>query len=366
MTIMKILAAHLLTASVLCAQQFAPVDSIINSSIGSKIFPGASIIIGTGNKILYLKSYGHFTYDPDSAPVTDNSMYDLASLTKVFATTMCMMKLVDDGKIDLNADVAHYIPDFGENGKSEVKIKNLLLHNSGLKAYYTPKAGESRTEILDKILGLHPSYPTGSKTVYSCLNMVSAMEVIEAVTHMPMYKYYEQNFTGPLKMSRTMFNPVDSLKKECLPALPGLQGVVHDPLARGLDGLSGNAGLFSAPEDLAKICQLLLNLGTYNGTRYLKDSTVKEFLTCDSSAGSRALGWDTNELGGTSAGSLFSPSSFGHTGYTGTSVWCDPVNNIFVVFLTNRVYPDDKASVGQTRIEVNSAAFKAAKEIRND
>lgn len=340
------------------SQSFTKVDSIINNAIRDSVFPGAAIIIGTKDKILYQDSYGHYTYVKSSPAVNNSSMFDMASLTKVFATTMCMMKLVDEGKVDLNAKVVSYLPEFASEGKENIKIRNLLLHNSGLKAYYMPKKGEGAKEIIDTIMHFPLSYPTGSKTVYSGLNMITCMLIVQKITGEPMFEFYRSNFTGPMGMDHTMFNPPDSLKNKCVPTLKNIQGFVHDPLARGLDGLSGNAGLFSTSGDLSKICRLLMNGGSFGGKRYLKESTVKEFITCDSSSGSRALGWDTNTFGHTSAGPLFSPSSFGHTGYTGTSVWCDPGQNVFVVLLTNRVYPDDTKSVGPTRIAVDSEVIK--------
>ena len=354
----SLIALFLIFTQITFPQSFVKVDSIINNAIVDSVFPGASVIIGTKENVLYKNSYGHYTYDSSSPSVRNNSMFDLASLTKVFATTMCMMKLVDEGKVNLDKKVSSYLPEFANNRKSEIKVRNLLLHNSGLKAYYMPKKSETAKEIIDTIMHFPLSYPTGSKTVYSGLNMITCMLIVQKVTGEPMYKFYSDNYTKPLGMKRTMFTPPDSLKGQCVPTLKNIQGFVHDPLARGLDGLSGNAGLFSTTGDLAKICMLLLNGGTYNGKRYLKASTVKEFITSDSSSGSRALGWDTNTFGHTSAGPLFSPSSFGHTGYTGTSVWCDPVRDVFVVLLTNRVYPDDTKSVGQTRIAVDSEVIR--------
>ncbi|MDP4173510.1 MAG: serine hydrolase domain-containing protein [Bacteroidota bacterium] len=341
-------------------QNFYQVDTVIDNAIKRHVFPGATVIIGGPDKILYNKAYGHFTYDPESRQVTTESLFDMASCTKVFATTSCIMKLVDEGKVNIEDPVKKYLPEFAQNGKENVKIKNLLLHNSGLQAYYTPKAGETPEQIFETIYGLPLSYKTDSDMVYSCLNFVTTMKVVEAVTKMPMYKYFKENFTEPLEMKRTMFIPSDEFKSECLPTTDSLQGIVHDPLARGLKGLSGNAGLFSTTADLAKICQILLNDGLYNGKRYYSSDIIKKFTARYSSLSSRALGWDTkSESGFSSAGKLFSANSFGHTGYTGTCVWMDPQRKLFVVFLTNRVYPDDKANVSPARAAVNEAVIRS-------
>jgi len=351
--------------SILFSQQFYGVDHEINRAINNHIFPGATIIVGNDSTILYHNAYGNFTYSAASTTVDTSHMFDLASCTKVFATTSCIMTLVDSGLVDIEEYVSTYIPEFAQNGKGNVKVKNLLLHDSGLKAYYTPTAGQTPQQIINAIYMLPLLNPIGTY-VYSCLNFVTLMKVVEAVTGMPMYQYYGQILTNPLFMTKTMFSPPDSLHIQCLPtsSSSGFQGIVHDPLARGLDGYSGNAGLFSSTGDLAKICQILLNGGVYHGIRYFNESTVSLFTTRYSPTGStRALGWGTNASGVTSAGSLFSLQSFGHTGYTGTSVWCDPVKNIFVVFLTNRVYPDDLASISSTRKLVHNSVVRAIEGI---
>lgn len=346
--------------SIVSAQSFVQVDTVIENAIKRHIFPGAAVIVGTPEKVLYQKAYGHFTYQPDSKEVNNESLFDMASCTKVFATTTCMMKLVDQGKVNIEDPVQNYIPEFARNGKENVKVKNLLLHNSGLQAYYTPKPGESPEDIFNVIFGLPLTYKTDSNMIYSCLNFITTMKVIEKAAGMPMYMYYKENFTDPLEMKRTMFVPSDEFKKDCLPTADSLQGVVHDPLARGLKGLSGNAGLFSTTGDLAKICQMLLNDGQYMGKRYFSSELVKQFTKRYSSLSTRALGWDTkSDSGFSSAGKLFSKNSFGHTGYTGTCVWMDPERKLFVVFLTNRVYPDDKANVSRTRAAVNDAAVRS-------
>ncbi|MBL7136747.1 MAG: serine hydrolase [Candidatus Marinimicrobia bacterium] len=347
------------------AHQFSGLDYIIDSAISNHIFPGATIIIGTDSIVLYNHGYGRFTYSNSSSVVNTNHMFDQASCTKVFATTSCIMKLVDSGLVDIEEKVAYYIPDFAQNGKENVKIKHLLLHTSGMPAYYTPSAGQTPQQIINAIFALLLQNTAGSTYVYSCLNFVTLMKVVKAVTGKAMWEFYRNTFTEPLGMHRTMFCPPDSLKDQCLPtsSVAGYQGIVHDPLARGLDGLSGNAGLFSTTGDLAKICQLLLNGGVYNGIRYISNATVTLFTTQYSSGSSRALGWGTNANSSSSAGSLLSPESFGHTGYTGTSVWCDPVRKLFIAFLTNRVYPNDQASVTSTRALVADAAVRAIEGI---
>ena len=353
-----------LIGSTAYGQQFNELDSTILKGIADTLYPGACVVVGTPTGILYEKAYGHFTYDPSSPAVQTSSMFDLASCTKVFATTMCAMKLINDGRLLLDEKVSAYVPAFGRNGKEEVTVKNLLLHNGGMPEYYTPKGDKTPEEIIDVIFSMKQKFPLG-KYKYSCLNMVTLMRVMESVIHEPMYKFYEETYTKPLGLQRTMFTPPDSLKQYCLPTIPkpGKQGIVHDPLAAGLKGLSGNAGLFSTTGDLAVLCQLMLGYGQVKGIRIVDSATVAEFIRWQpDTASTRALGWGTNHDGESSAGSLFSRASFGHTGYTGTSVWCDPEKQIFVVLLTNRVYPDDRVDVTGTRIAVASAVVHALEE----
>ena len=352
-----ILLVIVLIINTLNAQNFELVDQTIKSAIKDSIFPGATILVGTSKNILYKNAYGHYTYDHSSQVVQNNSIFDLASVTKAFGTTFCVMKLVDEGKLDIEKPVSLYLPEFAAGDKGNVKVADLLIHESGLQSYYTPKEGETHDNILDTIKSLPLNYETGFKTVYSCLNFVTTMMVVESIVDEPMYKFYAQNFTIPLEMNRTMFTPSDEVKKECVPTSPVLQGVVHDPLAQGLEGLSGNAGLFSTTEDLSKLCQLLLNGGTYNGKRYLNGKTIKEFTKQYSENTSRAIGFDTRSGDHPSSGQYFNDATFGHLGYTGTSIWIDPVRDLFVIFLTNRVYPDDTASISSTRPKVYDAVI---------
>lgn len=345
------------------AQDFSKIDELFENGIKNKLFPGAVYLLGNKNQIIYERAYGKFTYQPDAKEVKINSMFDLASVTKVFATTMCVMKLYDEGKIDLEAKLSNYFPGYEFGEKNEVRVVDLLIHESGLPAYYSPASGEKRNEIIDTVINKKLVYKKNTKTVYSCLNFVTTMLLIEKITGKSMMDYYNENFVIPLKLKRTMFNPPDELKKECLPTENGLQGIVHDPLARGLDGKSGNAGLFSTAEDLSMLCRVLLNEGKFEDKQIFRKETIDLFTKRYSERSSRALGFDTKAKSGyTSAGKLFSQNSFGHTGYTGTSFWIDPERKIYSIILTNRVYPDDKVDLKPFRPVVNDAAVEVYEE----
>ena len=316
--------------------------------------------MGNSEKIIYQKAYGHFTYAKDSKPVELNSIFDLASLSKVFGTGMCVMKCIDSGLVDPEAYVADYLPEFNNHGKDVIKIKHLLMHNSGLPAY--AKAGKTAQETLDLIMNIEMQREVGEYK-YSCLNFITLMRVVEVATGQKMWQFYRDVYTQPMHLKRTFYSPSNEMKKYCLPTIGDStgtqvlrQGEVHDPLALSLEGYSGNAGLFSTAEDLAKFCQLMLNKGEFNGKRYVSETTIEPFMTVQD--GSRAYAWGMNNYK-SSAGDLMSETAIGHTGYTGTCAWIDHEKDIFVIFLTNRVYPQDKKAVTPVRQAVNNAVMKA-------
>lgn len=322
------------------------VDKLIYGAIKDSVFPGAVLLISKEGKTIYKNAYGNFTYNKKSSKVTLNTIYDLASLTKVVATTTAAMICLDENLFHLNDKVIKYIPGFDNNGKENITIKNLLMHNSGLPAYKRfYKLYSTADEVIKDIYETKLIYKTGSKTVYSDLSMIVLAKVIEKVTGMPFDKFVKQKILNPLQMKNTFFNPPGSIKYKIAPTEfdnywrhRQLQGEVHDETASLLNGVSGNAGLFSSVGDLSNFLTMILNNGTYKNRRIIKEETVKLFTTKQPNS-KRALGWDIKSPTKSSAGKLFSPRSFGHTGYTGTSMWLDPEKKLFVIFLTNRVYP---------------------------
>ena len=329
---------------------FSKIEKIINNAIKDSAFPGAVVLVEKNGKIIFEKAFGHFTYDKNSRQMTLNTLFDLASLTKVISTTTCAMICFDRGLFKLDDKVLKYIPQFAQNGKGNITIRNLLLHNSGLpafKQYY--KMFDNGEDVLNDIYSTKLDYPTGTKTVYSDLGIITLGKIIEKVTGMKLDKFALKEIFNPLGMKNTMYNPPDSLKNRCAPTEHDdywrhrqIQGEVHDETASMLGGVAGQAGLFSTAEDIAKVLQMLLQDGKFDGRQIIKSGTVKLFTKRQSQNSSRALGWDTKSKTGSSAGDLFSGDSYGHTGFTGTSVWTDPERKLFVVFLTNRVYPTRK------------------------
>ncbi len=354
------------------SEKFAGVDSVVNAAIQDSAFPGAVLLVAQNGKILHEKAYGHYMYDINSGPVTTKTMYDLASLTKVTATTTAAMICYDRGLFKLDDKVAKYLPAFGKNGKENVTIRNLLVHDSGLrpdiKSYRAYDSVANKTQaVYNEIFNDSLVYPTGSKMVYSDLNMITMAKIIETVTGKTLDQFTKEEVFDPMGMKSTMFNPPKSLVERIAPTEDDnywrhrqIRGTVHDETSALMGGVAGHAGLFSDAGDLAKLLQMELQKGYYQGKRYIKASTIEMWTKKQSDLSTRALGWDTKSPEHSSSGHLFSPDSYGHTGFTGTSLWTDPERNLFVVFLTNRVYPTRKnLKILRVRPKVHDAVIKA-------
>jgi beta-N-acetylhexosaminidase len=326
----------------------ANVDSVIVRAIRDAAFPGAQALVVKDGAIVYNKSFGTQEYSSTSSPISSTTMYDLASLTKVVATTSAIMRLYDEGKIHFDDRVVQYIPEFGNHGKEAITVKNLLVHNGGLPPYKRFfLMCTSPQQVLDSVYQTELIYPTGDSTVYSDFDFILLGKIVEKISGTTLAKYVDSVFFAPLGMTRTMFIPPQSLWENIAPTEYDsiyrkqlVRGVVHDENAFALGGVSGHAGLFSTASDLAIFMQMLMNGGRYGGVQYINPSTVKLFTTKQNAKSTRALGWDTKTMNGYStAGTLFSENAFGHTGFTGTSIWAEPEKKLFVIFLTNRVHP---------------------------
>lgn len=323
---------------------FSDVDNLMNSSVKYKVFPGAVLLAAKKGKIIYKKSFGKFTYDDTSRAVTEEAIFDLASVSKVVGTTCAAMLLYDEGKLDLEEKVTHYFPEFAVNDKDEIKIINLLLHNSGLIAYRNfALLYSSGMEVIKSIINEKLEYAVGTKTVYSDLNMIILQQIIEKISGQSLDLFLTERIFSPLGMSRTLYNPPYGLWYYIPPtSANGKPGVVHDGNAAILNGVAGHAGLFSTVDDLSIFFQMMLQRGSYGDKQIFNPKTIDKFTSRQTKESSRAIGWDTPSEIGSSAGEKFSSNSFGHTGFTGTSVWADKEKQVFVILLTNRVYPDGR------------------------
>jgi CubicO group peptidase (beta-lactamase class C family) len=325
------------------------IDSLMHAAIAEQAFPGAAIAIGRDETIVKLEGYGHFTYDGVQT-VTPQSVFDLASMTKVVTTTTAAMLLYEADRLALDAPVARYLPAFAQNGKDEVTIRHLLTHTSGLPAYrpFHLEGITTRRGVIDYIMSVGLEFDPGSQMQYSDFGMITMALVVEAITGQDFAAYAETQIFDPLGMDDTGFRDVGTPDTTVVPTEVDdlfrnrlIQGEVHDETAWILGGVAGHAGLFSTAEDLATFAYMMVNEGRIYGEAFLQPETIRLFTTrVDPDAHSRALGWDTKSLEGySSAGQYFGPRSFGHTGFTGTSMWVDPDADLFVILLTNRVYP---------------------------
>ncbi|MBR9991222.1 MAG: serine hydrolase, partial [Gemmatimonadetes bacterium] len=346
---------------------FDRVDSIIQAGIVRGASPGAAVAVGRYGRLVMLRAYGDLDRRRGFGAVTDSSVYDMASVTKVVATTTALMMMVDQGLLSLDDPVKQHVPEWrGSPAKDAVTLRNLLLHTSGLAAYgplWRELSG--RDQYRRRIASMSLDYEPGTRTVYSDFGIILLGLIIEQVSGSTLDALLHQRVFEPLDMRDTGFNPLqwpygrmdlegnangpramrDPLIARIAPTEIDtvfrhrhIRGQVHDENAFALGGVAAHAGLFSSARDMAVFAQMMLNGGFYDGRRFIDPATIAEFTRRQSDQSSRALGWDTPVDGG-SAGSYFSASSYGHTGFTGPSIWIDPERNVFVVLMLNRVNP---------------------------
>jgi uncharacterized protein YbbC (DUF1343 family) len=357
------------------------IDSLVRTAIAEKKLPGAVVLVGRGDRILYQKAIGNRALVPSAEPMTLDTVFDVASLTKVVATSTSVMMLVEQGRIRLNDRIATYIPGFERYGKADITVRHLLTHVSGL----APDVDLSNEWIgTDAAIALAvdevPSSKPGEKFVYSDINFFLLGEIVRRVSGMPLDRFARERIFEPLGMRDTTFNPPTSMTgriaptESCTrygwpcqgPGMTMLRGVVHDPTARRMGGVAGHAGLFSTAADLAIFCRMLLGDGAYQGARILSPLAVEKMTSPATSVtepNTRGLGWDIDSSYSSNRGELLPIGSYGHTGFTGTSIWIDPATELFVVFLSNRVHPDGKGDVTPLRARVATVAASAVTSI---
>ena len=364
--------------------QLTNIDQIVEAEVAKKQLPGAVVLVGRQGKIVWRRAYGNRALEPREEPMTTDTIFDLASLTKVVATATSVMLLVERGLVRLGDPVSRYIPEFADSGKRNITVEQLLVHRSGLIADNEIKDYEQGPEkAMENIWRLAPLAEAGSKFIYSDVNYIVLAELVWRAGGKPVNEFAAENIFAPLGMKDTGYKPAPTLKSRVAPtekrgggaglASTGekasgrerwMRGEVHDPRAWLLGGVAGHAGLFSTADDLAIYCQMILNGGEYQGRRILSPLTVARMTEGRHSGGNaadglvRGLGWDIFTGFSANRGDLFPVGSFGHTGFTGTGLWLDPLSETFVVFLSNRVHPklDPKqpADVGSLRGRVAS------------
>ena len=325
----------------------ATLDKVVKTALEEAVAPGVAIAVGRNGHIAYMKGYGTIDWNRPGSPAVDtNTLYDLASLTKVIATTTVAMILEEGGQLDLGRTIGSYLPEFNSTEKSQITVRQLLTHSSGLEAganiYRTARG---REQYLQQISARPLEYTPGTNMIYSDWNMIVLQLVMERITGKTLDVLATEKIFKPLGMTDTQFQPSISLRSRIAPTQVDdgrgglLWGTVHDENAWAIGGVAGHAGLFSTARDLALFSMMILNGGEgANGVRLAKPATIARWTSRQGRESTRTLGWDSPD-GGSSAGQFFSPWSFGHTGFTGTSIWIDPEKDLFVVVLTNRVNP---------------------------
>ncbi|MFU8861284.1 MAG: serine hydrolase domain-containing protein [Cyclonatronaceae bacterium] len=346
------------------------VDQIIEKSISDGETPGAVLLVMRKDRIVWRKAYGNRQITPEAVPMTAETIFDMASITKPVATATSVMQLVDAGKIRLSDPVSHYLPDFNDRVPSDdgrvrvIRVLHLLTHSAGLPSYppvadLVAEAGsDSRLQVLYNWLDTaERQFAAGESFLYSCPNFVTLQRIVESVTGETLAEYSRKHIFRPLQMNRTGYTPPADWKADAAPTEPGDNGeqmicIVHDPFARELmDGISGNAGLFSTADDLAVFAAMMMNNGTWFGERILSKAAVEAMTRVPHGLETqgRGLGWDLNSSFATNQGDLFGPRTYGHTGFTGTSLIIDPDTETAVILLTNRVHPDGSGNVVRLR-----------------
>ena len=345
------------------------IDHVVEEEIEKGNIPGAVVLIGQRDKILYFKAFGHEVIEPFEEIMIKNTIFDMASLTKPVATATSIMILADQGKIELGDYAGKYLPAFACNGKEEVRIKHLLTHTSGLPAYTNADSLKKDfgtpcpDKVIKKICDMNAVSKPGEEFRYSCLGYITLARIVEIVSAENIDDFARENIFAPLGMEHTTYNPPASREKNIAATqiVDGqlLRGTVHDPLAQLMGGVSGNAGLFSTAYDLSIYCQMLLNSGTWKGAKVLSPEAVSRLTTIQSHG--RAYGFDVNSGYSWVKGSYAPENTFCHTGYTGTSIVCDPASKVYVIILTNRAHPHDKGTSKHIRTKIADIVFQVYK-----
>jgi serine-type D-Ala-D-Ala carboxypeptidase len=329
------------------AQEFHNADSLVASGIRRGIYPGAVLIIGRKSGVIHARGLGHLTWDSRSPqPSPDSTLWDLASLTKVVGTTAAVMRLVQDHRIDLATPVVYYLPRFTGGGKERVTVRQLLDHSSGLPSYVEFfRLAATRDSAIALLYRTPLRRPPGTGAEYSDLNFLLLGLLVESVAGEPLERFVARAVLEPAGMSSTRYRPGDSLAQRTAPTGRWRDHPVccrvNDQNAARMGGAAGHAGLFSTGSDLARYARLWMNEGVLDGRQVFDAATVRQFLTPDSAAATRLLGWDRPEprdRDDSAYGHLLSPHAFGHTGWTGTLLWIDPDRDVFLILLVNRSY----------------------------
>ena len=344
----------------LSSEKLAEIDGLVATAISEKKLPGCVVLIGRSAGIVSLKAYGNKRVEPETEAMTDDTVFDLASLTKPLATATSIMKLVEEKKLSLDDTVAKHLPDFAVENKEKITILDLLVHRSGMipdnaiKDYL-----DGPTKAKERLLALKPVAPLGTKFMYSDVNFMILGEIVQRISGEPVNQFARNYIFMPLEMSETMYLPTEELRQRSAPTEKRdghwMQGEVHDPRAFRLEGVAGHAGLFGTARDLARYATDALAGIQHDRSRILKRQAWHTMTTPITIEGAdqkgqptqdiRGAGWDMRSRYSSNRGTRFSEKAFGHGGFTGTAFWIDPGTDLYVIFLSNRVHPAGKGAV---------------------
>jgi len=347
-------------------EKLAEMDAAINEAIANHKCPGGVLWL-EHNDAIYEKAYGHRALVPAEESMTEDTIFDAASLTKVTATTPAMMLLIERGKVKLDEFVHVYIPEFTGEGRESITVRQLMTHTSGLREDIETKTDwHGQAEAIKKACAEKPQSPPGTVFKYSDINFFLLGEIVQRVSGVPLEVFVKREIYTPLKMTDTGYLPAsDKLPRvaptEVVDGKPW-RGVVHDPTARHMGGVAGHAGLFTTAHDLARYARMLVNFGELYGVRIFKPETVKLMTSVQSPPGisaKRGLGWDIDTAFSSPRGEHFPVGSYGHTGWTGGSLWIDPSSKTFLIFLSNRNHPTEAGSVVALRRKLGTLAAEA-------
>ncbi|WP_215761847.1 serine hydrolase [Acetobacter sp. P1H12_c] len=364
-----LLGAHVAKAQITAENRFAALDQIFQKAVQEGKTPGAVAAVGQAGNTVWKDVFGHRALVPRQEPMTWATLFDMASLTKVLITAPAIMQLYERGFVRLDAPVSTYLPAFATNGKQAITVRLLLTHYSGLAPdldLSTPWHGKEAA--VQRVMDARPAHPPGEQFVYSDINFITLGLIVEKLSGLPLDIYATRNILQPLGLSRTFFLPDSALHDSIAPTQYDeqnqmLRGVVHDPTTRRMDGVAGHAGLFSCADDMLTYAHALLARRAGLPSAFpLRPETLVLMSTPQQPAGKsdlRGLGWDIATHYSSPRGEHFPASSFGHTGFTGTSLWLVPEKETFVLILTNRVHPDGKGNVIALRKDIATAAALA-------
>jgi CubicO group peptidase (beta-lactamase class C family) len=351
------------------AEQLRFIDVVVAEGLKIGRMPGCVVMIGRQGHVIFEKSYGQRSVSPVAEPMTIDTMFDMASITKPMATATSIMILVDRGELRLRDKISYYIPEFSKNGKQDVTVFQLLTHQGGFIPDNADADYQQGQEIaLQKIFALSPQVPPGSKFIYSDVGFIVLGELVQRITGKNVHEFSRDNIFQPLGMSETTYLPHEKFVPRVAPTEKRkgkwLRGQVHDPRAEYLGGIAGHAGLFATADDVAVFAQMYLNRGTYAGVRILSPRGIS-VMTDNYTSGTslRGLGWDKLSTFSTNRGEYFTDTAFGHSGFTGTSLWIDPGLDLFVIVLSNRVHPDGKGLINPVSGKIGTIAAAAILEL---